>query len=110
MRLAEVTADLLDEIVRRIVDAAHPDKIVLFGSRARGKAGLGSDLDLLIVKPSDLPRYRRAAPLYGALSDIMVPTDIIVYTPEEIREWSRVPEALVTTALREGRVLYERPA
>ncbi|MFO7899063.1 MAG: nucleotidyltransferase domain-containing protein [Planctomycetota bacterium] len=102
--------DVLDEVVRRIVEVASPEKIILFGSRARGAARGDSDLDLLVVKPSDEPRFRRAVPLYLALRDIDVALDVLVYTPEEIEEWRDVRQAFVTTALREGKVLYERAA
>ena len=98
---------LLSEIVRRIVERIHPHKILLFGSRSRGDAKPTSDLDLLVIAESDLPRWRRSAPLYGALSDIPVPMDILVFRPEEVEEWSEVPQAFVTTAVREGTVLYE---
>ena len=46
--------------------------------------------------------------MYVALADLPVEVDVVVYTPSEIREWSAVPQAFVTTAMREGRVLYER--
>jgi uncharacterized protein len=98
---------LTDEIVRRIVNAIRPHKIILFGSRARGEARPDSDIDLLVIAPSAQPRYRRAAPLYGVLSDILAPMDIVVYSPEEVQDWSAVRQAFVTTALREGKVLYE---
>jgi predicted nucleotidyltransferase len=99
--------NLREEIVRRIIDTIHPRKIILFGSRARGTARLDSDVDLLIIADSPQPRYRRAAPLYGALSDILLPMDIVVYSPEEVMDWSEVPKAFVTTAIREGKILYE---
>ncbi|MEK7328299.1 MAG: nucleotidyltransferase domain-containing protein [Chloroflexota bacterium] len=103
----QVDDSLLDEIVRRIVEAAHPKKVILFGSRARGQARPDSDLDLLVIAESAQPRHRRSAPLYGVLSDILLPMDIIVYSPEEVKEWSEVPQAFVTTAIREGKILYE---
>jgi predicted nucleotidyltransferase len=89
------------------VKAIHPQKIVLFGSRARGQARPDSDIDILVVAESAEPRHRRSAPLYGVLSDIQTPMDIVVYTPDEITEWSQVRQAFITTAMREGRVLYE---
>jgi predicted nucleotidyltransferase len=100
----------LREIVRRLVEAIDPDRIVLFGSRARGDARPDSDLDLLIVKDSDELRHRRAIPAYGALAGLGIPTDIIWRTPAEIAEWSRVPNHVNTRAIREGKVLYERAA
>ncbi len=99
--------EVIAETVRRIVEILHPQRVVLFGSRARGEAQPESDIDLLVIAESSEPRYRRAVPLYGALSDIPVAMDIIVYTPEEVEEWSGVRQAFVTTALREGIVLYE---
>jgi len=102
-----VDATLMEEIVRRIAATLHPRKIVVFGSRARGEAGEHSDLDVLVIADSSEPRHRRSIPLYGALSDILVPMDIVVYTPAEAEEWQGVREAFVTTALREGKVLYE---
>jgi predicted nucleotidyltransferase len=105
--MIQIDAGLMEEIVRRIVATAHPHKIILFGSRARGDARPDSDIDLLVIADSTEPRYRRAAPLYGVLSDILAPMDILVYTPEEVKEWSEVRQAFVTTAIREGRVLYE---
>lgn len=105
--MTQVDANLIEEIVRRIVDAVHPRKIVLFGSRGRGDERAGSDLDLLVISESPEPRYRRSAPIYGLLSDILVPMDILVYRPEEVEEWSEVRQAFVTTAIREGKVLYE---
>jgi len=98
---------LLEEIVRRIVMTAKPNKVILFGSRARGQTRPNSDFDLLVIAESTQPRYRRSAPLYGVLSDILLPMDILVYSPEEVREWSEVPQAFVTTAIREGKILYE---
>ena len=97
-----------DAIVERVLRAGQPDKIVLFGSQARKSAREGSDYDLLIVQASDLPRPARASVYYRALSDLPVEVDIVVFTPEEIRDWENVPQAFATTALREGRTLYER--
>ncbi|MBU0702300.1 MAG: nucleotidyltransferase domain-containing protein [Chloroflexi bacterium] len=102
-----VDAELIDEMVRRIVETSRPQKIIMFGSRARGEARPESDIDLLVIAESSKPRHQRAAPLYGAVSDILVAMDILVYTPGEVKEWSNVPQAFVTTAVREGQVLYE---
>ena len=103
-----VTAETLEEVVRRILAAGSPLRIVLFGSRARGEAKPGSDLDLLIVEESTLPRYKRAARYLRALVGVFPAKDVVVWTPQEIEAWSRVPNAFVTTALREGKTLYAR--
>ena len=100
--------NLLEEIVRRLVSTAQPEKVILFGSHARGDARAESDIDLLVVADSPQPRHRRAVALYGALSDIPLGMDIVVYRPEEILSWSQVPQAFITTAVREGTTLYEK--
>lgn len=100
--------DLIGDIVRRIVETAQPEKIILFGSRARGDARPNSDFDVLVIKESSEPSYRRDAPLYVALADLPVEVDVLVYTPEEVAEWAQVPQAFVTTATREGKTVYER--
>lgn len=101
-----VTEQLLDEVVRRVLPAGSPRRIVLFGFRTRGDARPDSDLAPLISEDSDLPRYRRGPRCNHALAGLFPARDIVVYTPEEVEEWSGVPNAFVTVALREGRVLY----
>lgn len=103
-----VTTDVLTDIVERLVATSAPEQIVLFGSRARGTARPDSDVDLLVIADSDEPRHKRAVSMYGALRDIYVPMDIVVYTADEVKSWSNVPQAFVTTACREGKVLYEK--
>lgn len=104
-----VTDALLAEIVQRIRTAGDPIKIVLFGSHARGTARPDSDLDLLVIEESTLPRYRRAPRYLRALIGLYPAKDVVVWTPAEIAEWAAVPQAFITTALREGKVLYEQP-
>jgi predicted nucleotidyltransferase len=99
--------DLIRDVVRRIVQAAQPDKIILFGSRARGDARPDSDIDILVIQDSTEPGYRRDAALYLALAGLNAPVDLITYTPEEVSNWSAVPQAFLTTAVREGKVVYE---
>jgi predicted nucleotidyltransferase len=103
-----LTPALLDEIVRRILQVGSPHRIVLFGSRARGDARRDSDLDLLLVEDSELPRYRRAPRYLRALVGVFPAKDIVVWTPAEVDAWRDVPNAFITAALREGRTLYER--
>ena len=98
----------LAEIIRRILAAGEPQKIVLFGSRACGDARADSDYDLLLVEPSELPRHKRVARYRRALTGLAGAKDILVWTPDEVAQWREVPNAFVTTAVQEGVVLYER--
>ena len=103
-----ITEELLQEVVRRIVSVGSPNKIVLFGSWARGQARPDSDLDLLIIEESDLPRHRRAGRHRMVLLGLFPAKDIVVWTPDEVAQWQHVSNAFITTILAEGRVLYER--
>ena len=105
-----VNDDLLAEVVQRITAVGTPLKIVLFGSQARQDARSDSDLDLLIVEESELPRYKRAPRYYRAMAGVFPAKDITVWTVAEIQEWSAVPNAFITTILNEGKVLYEKSA
>lgn len=104
----ELNEEILGEAVARMVEAGDPIRIILFGSRARGDAHANSDYDFLVLEDSTLPRYRRAAKYRRALTGLLSSKDILVWTPSEAAEWSAVPQALVTTAIKEGIKLYER--
>lgn len=97
------------EVATRLAVAINARQVILFGSYARGEATDRSDVDLMIVAESDLPRYRRSVQLYKQLRPYPFGMDLIVYTPEEIAEGRRTPLSFVSTVLREGRMLYERP-
>ncbi|MBH0192880.1 MAG: nucleotidyltransferase domain-containing protein [Nitrospira sp.] len=103
-----VTDQLLAEVVRRILTIGSPIKIVLFGSHAKGAARPDSDLDLLIIEESNLPRYRRSGRYRRVLSGVFPAKDIVVWTPQEAEEWKAVPNAFISTVLAEGKLLYER--
>ena len=103
-----VTPELLADVVQRILDVGSPRRIVLFRSRARGDARRNSDLDLLIIEDSELPRYRRPPRHLRALVGVFPAKDRVVWTPAKVNAWRDVPNAFITAALREGRTLYER--
>jgi predicted nucleotidyltransferase len=100
-----LTEEILQEIVRRIVAAVQPQKIILFGSAARGEMGPDSDLDLLVIKSC---RHRRetARRIRRTLIGLGIPKDVIVATPEDIERYKDTIGLIYRPALREGRVLY----
>ncbi|MEW6753474.1 MAG: nucleotidyltransferase domain-containing protein [Candidatus Latescibacterota bacterium] len=101
-------AGTVDHVVSTIARACHPYQIIVFGSAANGRWTADSDLDLLVVMDSDLPRHRRAAPLHLLFDPYPCPMDILVYTPAELARWRHVPGHIVAEVLRTGTVVYER--
>lgn len=102
-----ITREQIADITNRIVTNVKPEKIVLFGPYGRGTPTEDSDLDLLIIKESTLPRYKRGREIRKHLCGLKVPIDLVVYTKEEIARWRNVKTAFITTALETGVVLYE---
>lgn len=101
-----VSEATLDELVRRIVRAVQPRRIILFGSAARGRMGPNSDVDLLVVMPDGTHRRRTAQTIYRQLPALGVAKDIIVVTESDIREYGNEPSLVLYPALREGKELY----
>jgi uncharacterized protein len=102
-----LSLQLLEEIVRRLVDVLKPEQIILFGSHAYGEPNEDSDIDLLvIVAESDEPRYRRARVAHRALRGMGVSKDIIVMTRREVADKVGVTSSFVHQAIHEGKVLY----
>jgi predicted nucleotidyltransferase len=80
----------------------------LFGSRARGENRADSDVDLMVEMESDLPRRQRATAVYQLFHPRYWSMDVLVYTPEEVREWGAKRYSFVSEVLRTGRTIYER--
>lgn len=96
----------LDELVKRIVDAVHPLKIILFGSAVRGEMGPDSDLDLLVVMPDGTHRRHTAQYLYQVIHGVKVPFDVVVATPSDLEKHRDNVGLIYRTVLREGKTVY----
>jgi predicted nucleotidyltransferase len=95
-------------MVQRIVERFHPEKIILFGSHARGDAGPDSDVDLLVVMPFEGSHREKQIGLRTELHDLPVAKDIIGTRPEEFAWRKEVPGTMEQPAVNEGRIVYER--
>ena len=98
----------IEKVARRLGDAARAESVILFGSYARGNPSENSDVDFLIIAPSDLPRFKRSRELYQLFKPYPFGMDILVYTPEEIEQDREIPLSFVASVIKEGKVVYAR--
>jgi predicted nucleotidyltransferase len=106
-----VTARKLSEI-NRVVSSLldyQPEKIILFGSAARGDADEYSDLDLIVIKKSNQRFVERLVEVMAYLPREVVKADVLVYTPEEFQAMQEEGNPFIEQALKDGVVLYEKP-
>jgi predicted nucleotidyltransferase len=94
-------------VTQRLVEAADPVRVVLFGSYAEGTAGPNSDLDLLVVEREVDSAVREMARLRRAVGRLGIAVDLLVCSEEEAADWGHLPGTALYWALREGKVLYE---
>lgn len=106
MERAGPNAKVLTEIIRRIVEVAQPEQVILFGSAVRGEMGPHSDMDLLVVK-SGVHRRRLAQAIYLNLVGVGQAVDVIVVTPEDLERYRHAIGLIIEPALQEGRVVYD---
>ena len=103
-----IEKEKISEIVNKIVFGYNPEKIILFGSYAFGNPNENSDLDLFVIKETDVPRPERTMQVRKMIYGSMVPIDLIVYTPKEIEESKNNKFSFVYAVLNTGKTLYER--
>ena len=100
-----LSPETLDQIIQRVVAVARPEKIILFGSAARGEMGPDSDVDLLVVK-SQAHRLELTGQIYRNLHGVGEAVDVVVVTPEDIERYGESPALVIAPALKEGKVVY----
>ena len=103
-----VAESVIQEVRSRLVARFRPERIILFGSQARGDAGESSDVDLLIICPLRGDRKTLMVEMDRTLGGLGIARDIVLLTPEEFERDRQVPGTVARPASMEGRVLYER--
>ena len=101
-----ITEDTIRQAVATLVEAASPERVVLFGSYARGDAGADSDLDFLVVQRQVTNRAKEMVRLNRALRSLRIPVDVLVVSTDELERYGREPGSVYWWALKEGRVLH----
>jgi uncharacterized protein len=102
-----LTDDEINELVRRIVARIEPQRVIVFGSYAKGTATIHSDLDIFVVKETEVPMARRADDLMPLLSSMLIPVDVHVYTPHEVREYRKDALSFVSNVFHWGVTVFE---
>ena len=98
--------DILKEIIKRVVDVAHPERIIMFGSAARGEMGPNSDVDLLVIKNGEYDQSLLAGDIYMNLHGIKQAVDVILVTPEQVERYRNTHCLIIAPALKEGMEIY----
>lgn len=102
-----IGSDKISEIVNKIATGYKPEKIILFGSYAKGNPDEDSDIDLVIIKDSELPRPQRTMQVRKLIYGSMVPIDLIVFTPKEVAESKNNKYSFISNVLKSGIILYD---
>lgn len=103
-----ITRRQIAAAARHIAEKFDPEKIILFGSYAYGKPTPDSDVDLLIIMPERMPRWRQVGAIYTSFDPYPFSMDIHVVTPERLRERIGLGDAFIRQITTKGTVLYER--
>lgn len=106
----EVTPEKVEAAVRKIIEVARPAKLILFGSYAKNKTDISSDVDFLIVTGDEVENTRKeSVRIRRALRGIGMPMDILVVPERKWLELKDKPGLIYREALKNGKVIYESP-
>lgn len=108
MRQSMIAQQAIQAMVDRIVEGFDPEKVILFGSFARGTATRDSDVDLLVVMALKGSRRQQCIDIWMRLGGLGLPKDVVLLTPQEFEKQKELPGTIGRCAALEGRVLYER--
>lgn len=103
-----ITFDQINDIVTKIAANYNPDKIILFGSYAKGCNNEDSDVDFILIKQTDLPKQRRGLEVRKLFYRIAIPMDFKIYTSKEFNDELNNKFSFLNSALKDSKVLYER--
>ena len=98
--------EILEDIINRIVETVHPEKIILFGSAARGEMGPHSDVDLLIIRKGGHSR-KLVGQIYRKLHGVGAAVDAVMVSPGDVERYKDSHALIIKPALAEGRVVYD---
>jgi predicted nucleotidyltransferase len=99
--------DKIKELIRRLVETAHPQKIYLFGSHARGDAVSRSDIDFLVVESTLNDQRKEMVRLHDAIRSMQLPVDVLVISSAAFEKWKNEPGSIIFNAINEGWLCYE---
>ncbi|MBC8180333.1 nucleotidyltransferase domain-containing protein [candidate division KSB1 bacterium] len=103
-----ISDETIKSIVQSIAEHFSPEKILIFGSYASRNASPDSDLDIMVVMETDLPRHKRATPIRLSFKPTPCAMDILVYTPKEVEYWNGTPNHIISEIFQSGMIVYEQ--
>ena len=105
--ITTIPLEILQDIVRRIVEVSQPKRLILFGSASRGKMTTESDIDILVIVESTPHRGELSEKIYRNLHGVPLPVDVVVVTEEDVLKYGRKIGTVLPPALNEGVIVYE---
>lgn len=103
-----LSKETINEIKKRLLSRFDIEKIILFGSYARGDATKLSDVDLLLIANVNYDRFKMMTDIFRTLGRLGYAFDVIILTSDEFRRLKNIPGTIAKYAFKEGKVLYER--
>ena len=103
-----ILREQIQDITSKIISNYDPDKIILFGSYARENFNDDSDLDLIIIKNSKLPRHKRGLEVRRLFYVLTIPMDLKIYTPIEYDQELQNKYSFLYSVIKDSKILYER--